>query len=78
MVTEQSGMLGSVAHRFNRRDGSDGHRAKRHAWQRRSSLQQEGWQRRYWKQSGTLGSVSRALAPCGESLLTILLMYYEE
>ena len=22
----------SVAHRFNRRDGSDGHRAKRHAW----------------------------------------------
>ena len=30
MVTEQSGMLGSVTHRFNRRDGSDGHRAKRH------------------------------------------------
>ena len=49
MVTEQSGMLGSVAHRFNRRDGSDGHRAKRHAWQRHSSLQQEGWQR--WSQS---------------------------
>ena len=35
----------SVARRFNRRDGSDGHRAKRHAKQRRSSLQQEGWQR---------------------------------
>ena len=38
MVTEQSGMLGSVTHRFNRRDGSDGHRAKRHAWRAVSGI----------------------------------------